>query len=124
MQGKQVVLEPSGDHVEANPPLVQVAERCDHFCHRVGMHIDWLHGDQGHQLCGVLKDDLGQDPRIEQTVVRIDKNSLASRLIAPAGNLGDPPDVLCGLGRAEGRTGCIEVHCMGTDVGHDYLAFW
>jgi hypothetical protein len=88
VQRPQVALESPGDHVEIDLAIVEIAKRAHHFGHRVGVHVGRLHRDQGTEPLGSLDNELGGEPRIDQTVVGVDEDALASGGLAPAGHLG------------------------------------
>ena len=56
--------------------------------HGIGMGVNRLHRHQRAEALGLLKDDLGNEPRIDQRVIRVDEDSCVSKLLAPAGDVG------------------------------------
>ena len=109
-QGVQVVLEASGDHVEIETAAVEVGERSDLLGDRVRMHVDRLDRHERAQRRRVLDDDVGKQPGIQETVVRIDKDPLASRLFTPARHLSDPLDVAIFGHAGRGGTGRKQIN--------------
>ena len=94
VESRQIVLEPARDHVQIDPPPVQVAEGGRHLGDGIRMHVDRLDRDQRAQGPGALDDDLRHQPGVDERVVRIDEDPPAPRPFAPAGH----PDDLVEIG--------------------------
>ena len=113
VEGDEIVLESTGDHVQAQTPSVQVSESADHLGHRVRMHVDGLHGDQRRERGGVLDYDLGNQPGIEKSVIGVDEHALAAGAVAPTRDIANVLQVSGGVGAAEGRTRGVKVERGG-----------
>ena len=93
VQRLEVVLEASRYHVEVNASPVQKAQRGDGLRHRVGMHVDGLHGDEGTEPFRVRDHRLRDQPRVYEPVVGIDQDAFAPGRLAPASHLQHLPKV-------------------------------
>ena len=91
---KQVVTEPARDHVQEDPPAVDVGEGRHHVGDGVGVHVDRLNRHQRAQLFGRLDDDLRDEPRVDDLVVGVDQDAAIPGAIAPRGDIGDAPAIL------------------------------
>ena len=90
---EEVVPEAACDHVQVDPPPVQVSERGHHLGNGVRMHVDGLHGNERTQVLRPLKDELRNEPRVDQAVVCVDEDASIPCTVAPARNFGDPLEI-------------------------------
>ena len=93
IQRGQIVLEPAGNQVKVDTPPVKKSERRNHLRHRIRVHIDWLDSHKRTKVLGVLNDDLGHQPGIDDAVVRVDQNPFAAALLTPARHIRHAPRV-------------------------------
>ena len=93
VQRLEIVLEAPSHHVEIEAAAVNVGERRNLLRDPVRMHVDRLDRHQGAQGLRALDDDVGEEPRIQGAVVRVDEDAPASGFLAPACDLGEAFDV-------------------------------
>src|SRR4051812_8433026 len=97
VQRGEVVLESSGDDVQANLTAVQITQAADDLGDGKGVHVGGLDSHQGRQGGSVLNHQLGDQPGIDDAVIGVDQHSLASGFVTPARYGGHAPDI---FGRA------------------------
>ena len=74
------------------------------------MHVRGLESDERPEVRRLLENELGQEPRVDETVVCIDENPTAAGVFAPAGNLRNPRAVLFALRSTRGWARRVDVY--------------
>ena len=101
---------------------MEVPERCDHLGHRVRVHVGRLDRNKWTERFGVLDDDLGNQPRIDQGVVGVYEDAPAPGLFAPPCDIHEISDISRGVGAAGLRTGRKDLDAsVKDDVLHHAL---
>jgi hypothetical protein len=84
IERKEVLAKATRNHVEIDAAAVEVTEGGDHLRRGIRSHVDGLHRHERAQGVRALDDQLGDKPRVSDAVVRVDEDSVAISLFAPA----------------------------------------
>src|SRR5262249_20121296 len=99
---------------------MQIGDRCDKLCDRVWVHVDRLHCNERHDVLCVLHNNLGDEPWIDQAVIRVNQHAVAVEFLGPLRDVDYPPNIVAPveiLGLGTGREDAYVKISQGIDPG-------